>query len=136
MQIFYSRFYWVGILAGGLSLCHQAAASTCPQASYVLNTQTQVEALGSNGCTEVFTDLEVTGTGITSLSSLSNLTSVGGDLEITGSALTTLNGLGGMTSVMGHLSISQNNSLTSVLCGSIPNETKTLLTSITSLGDV
>ena len=101
-------------MAGLLASSH-SVASTCAQTSYTLNTQNAVDVLGNTGCTAVLGDLTVTGSGITSLATLSNITSIGGDLNVTSNAsLGTLDGLDGLTSVTGAVTVNSNGSLYSI----------------------
>lgn len=94
-----------------------AQATTCAQSSYTLNTQSSVDVLGNTGCTAVLGDLTITGSGITSLATLSNITSIGGDLNVSSNLnLGTLAGLDGLTSVTGAVTVSLNFSL-GHLCG-------------------
>ena len=90
-------------------------AETCAQANWLLNTQSQVDFLGSLNCTRVDGDLTITGSSITSLSALSQLTSLGGDLDIAGNdSLLNLSGLGSMTSISGNLNIGNNAAMESI----------------------
>ena len=89
-----------------------AQASTCAQSSYTLNTQSSVDVLGNTGCTAVLGDLTITGSGITSLATLSNITSIGGDLNVTSNA--NLGTLDGLTSVTGAVTVNSNGSLYSI----------------------
>jgi hypothetical protein len=92
-----------------------AQATTCPLQDYALNTQSEVDDLGDIGCTAIYRDLTITGSGITSLSPLSNITSVGGDLTIASNAnLGTLDGLDSLTSVTGAVTVNSNGSLYSI----------------------
>ena len=92
-----------------------AQASTCAQSSYTLNTQSSVDVLGNTGCTAVLGDLTITGSGITSLATLSNITSIGGDLNVASNTnLGTLVGLDGLTSVTGAVTVNSNSSLYSI----------------------
>ena len=94
-----------------------AQASTCAQSSYTLNTQSSVDVLGNTGCTAVLGNLTITGSGITSLATLSNITSIGGDLNVNSNTnLASLAGLDGLTSVTGAVTVLLNGSL-SHLCG-------------------
>ena len=94
-----------------------AQANTCAQSTYTLNTQSQVDVLGNTGCTSVLGDLTISGSGITSLATLSNITSIGGDLSISSNAnLSSPSGLDGLTSVTGAITVSLNGSLRH-LCG-------------------
>ena len=90
-------------------------AEVCPSTNYSLTTQAQVDALGATGCDAISGSLSIYGTDITSLSSLSGITSVGGALEISNTtALTNLDGLSGITSVGGVLNIYSNVVLTNL----------------------
>ena len=99
-----------------VSATFEAIQTVCPSTDYTLATQAEVDALGATGCYAISGRLSISGTDITSLSSLSGITSVGGDLNIGyNAALTNLNGLSGITgSVGGNLSISGNPALTNL----------------------
>src|SRR5690606_37323692 len=89
----------------------------CPTGDVILNSQTEVDAFATNypNCTEISGSLQISGSDITDLSPLSNLTSVGGYLQINdNSNLTNLDGLSNLTSVGGNLYISANSSLTNL----------------------
>src|SRR5690606_22305418 len=91
--------------------------SQCPPGDVSLTSQTEVDAFATNypNCTEISGDLYISGSTITDLSPLSNLTSVGGSLGIdSNSNLTNLNGLSNLTSVEGFLQILYNSSLTNL----------------------
>ena len=101
-------------MAGLLASSH-SVAGTCAQTSYTLNTQNAVEVLGNTGCNAVLGDLTVTGSGITSLATLSNITSIGGDLNVTSNTnLNYLDGLESLTSVTGAVTVNNNGSLFSI----------------------
>src|SRR5690606_12196009 len=76
----------------------------CPPGDVILTSQTEVDAFATNypNCTEISSDLNISGSTITNLDGLSNLTSVGGNLYISSnSSLTNLDGLSNLTSVGG-----------------------------------
>ena len=90
-------------------------AVDCPDTNYDLNSQAEVDALGSAGCDTVLGDLWIRfSSDITNLGSLANITSVGGELYIwSNSALTNLDGLVNISSVQ-DLLISNNDALTNI----------------------
>lgn len=80
MHSFFTQVWFLTLLVmAGLLASSHSVAGTCAQTSYTLNTQNAVEVLGNTGCNAVLGDLTVTGSGITSLATLSNITSIGGD---------------------------------------------------------
>ncbi len=88
-----------------------------PFGNYYLLSQADIDNFQVNypGCTELAGDVEISGSDITHLDGLSNLTSIGEDLSIYGdSSLTDLTGLTSLTSLGGSLIIYSNNSLTSL----------------------
>ena len=93
------------LLIGGLS--------TINAQSYTLSTQAEVNSFVANcSCTEVPGDLVISGTDITDLTPLANLTSIGGQLRIQrNTALTSLNGLEGISSIGEYLFIFLNHGL-------------------------
>src|SRR5690606_29817153 len=89
----------------------------CPAGTVSLTSQAQIDDFATNypNCTEISGDLYISGSTITDLSPLSNLTSVGGYLRIsTNSSLTDLDGLSNLTSVGGYLQIGSNSNLTNL----------------------
>ena len=90
-------------------------AVDCASTNYDLNSQAEVDALGSAGCDTVLGDLWIRfSSDITNLGSLANITSVGGELYIwSNSALTNLDGLVNISSVQ-DLLISNNDALTNI----------------------
>src|SRR5690606_32647453 len=83
----------------------------CPAGNVTLTSQADIDAFAINypNCTEISGDLYISGSTITDLSPLNNLTSVGGNLYIDyNSSLTNLDGLSNLTSVGGFLYISSN----------------------------
>ena len=108
-------FAFAGLLAvASLGWTGWAAAAACSSTNYELNTQAEVDALGATGCDSISRYLLISGTDITNLDGLANITSVGGDLDIQNNAtLTNLDGLANLTSVEG-LSIYNNDALTNL----------------------
>ena len=108
----------IGLLFASLVGSSGAWAVDCPQNSYTLTTQAQVDAFPQD-CDSVAGDIQVGSSyleprsDITDLVRLANLTSVGGDLYISfNGSLTNLDGLANLTSVGGVLDISFNGALT------------------------
>jgi hypothetical protein len=105
------RIISIGLLFASLVGSSGAWAVDCPQNSYTLTTQAQVDAFPQD-CDSVAGDIQVGSSyleprsDITDLVGLANLTSVGGDLYISfNGALTNLDGLANLTSVGGDLYI-------------------------------
>ncbi|MFA7446596.1 MAG: T9SS type A sorting domain-containing protein, partial [Flavobacteriaceae bacterium] len=89
----------------------------CPTGYLSFYSQAEVNAFATNypNCTEISGDLYISGSTITDLSPLSNLTSIGGYLWIyNNSNLTNLDGLSNLTSVGADLVILFNSSLTDI----------------------
>ena len=88
------------------------SAVECPQGSYTLNTQAQVDDFPQN-CKSVLDDISVRDSSdIINLDGLANLSSVGGFLNIyDNAALTNLEGLSNINSVGGYMAISKNKRL-------------------------
>src|SRR5690606_4521218 len=89
----------------------------CPAGNVSLTSQADIDAFAITypNCTEISGYLRISGSTITDLSPLSNLTSVGGYLYIyENSNLTNLNGLSNLTSVGGYLEIYYNSHLTNL----------------------
>tara|TARA_R110002072_G_scaffold230581_1_gene387818 strand:- start:197 stop:835 length:639 start_codon:yes stop_codon:yes gene_type:complete len=114
----------IGLLFAFLIGSSGAWAVDCPQNSYTLTTQAQVDAFPQD-CDSVAGDIQVGSSyleprsDITDLVRLANLTSVGGDLYIGGAfngnpALTNIDGLANLTSVGGDLYIFGNAALTNI----------------------
>ncbi|PSL33667.1 putative secreted protein (Por secretion system target) [Dyadobacter jiangsuensis] len=80
------------------------------------NTQAEIAAFKANypSCTAIPGVLDITGSDITDLSGLSQITSVGRGLIIRGTSITNLRGLDNIISAGGGLQISGNGSLTSL----------------------
>ena len=105
------RIILIGLLFASLVGSSGAWAVDCPQNSYTLTTQAQVDAFPQD-CDSLAGDIQVGSSyleprsDITDLVGLANLTSVGGDLYISfNGALTNLDGLANLTSVGGDLYI-------------------------------
>ena len=122
------------LLIGGLS--------TVNAQSYTLSTQDEVNSFAANcSCTEVPGNLIISGTDITDLSPLANLTSIGGQLRIFGNtSLTSLSGLEGINTIGDYLFIFINNILTNLnglgnltSVGGIGIESEDALTSLQGL---
>ena len=97
--------------------CTTSSEPQCPTGDVALYSQADVNNFATNypNCTEISGYLYITGSTITDLSPLSNLTSVGGYLSIySNSNLTNLDGLSNLTSVGGFLLIDSNSNLTSL----------------------
>src|SRR5690606_20814268 len=89
----------------------------CPAGNVSLSSQAAVNNFATNyaNCTEISGYLSISGSTITDLSPLSNLTSVGGYLYIyNNSNLINLDGLSNLTSVGGLLVIGSNSNLTNL----------------------
>lgn len=99
------------------------------EGNLTLNTQAEVDFIGSMGYTEItgYLSIQSSGSPITSLEALNTLTKVGGAfLGINGTQITNLNGLENLTTVTDKLQITNNYELTSVEA----------LSNVTSLGGV
>ena len=96
-------------------LCSEGALSAdCSNTDYDLGSQAEVDALGAEGC-DTITGSLVIGGYATDLSSLVNLTSIGGDLElIFNPYLTNVDGLENIGSVGGDLRIWNNDALANI----------------------
>ncbi|MDB4491111.1 proprotein convertase P-domain-containing protein [Luminiphilus sp.] len=92
-----------------------AGAAPCPGFTYTLTNQAEVDALGETGCDVIEGSLNISGSDITNIDSLANLTSVGDGLGIdSNAALTNLDGLANISSVGGYLFIISNQALTNL----------------------
>lgn len=92
-------------------------SAQCPSGDVNLSNQAQVNAfLATNpNCTTINGTLTITGTNITSLEPLHNLTTITGGLTIYNNPqLTTLSGLQNLRTVGGYFAISNNNTLTNI----------------------
>src|SRR5690606_19456474 len=88
----------------------------CPPGGITFSSQAEIDAFATNypNCTETGY-LSISGSTITDLSPLSNLTSIGGYLNIyNNSNLTNLDGLSNLTSIGGFLDIYNNSNLTNL----------------------
>ena len=91
-----------------------AQAEQCPEASYTLSFQYQLDALGALGCTEITNDLRITSSSITNLDALRSIRSVGQNLFIDGTAAPNLDGLANLSYLAGALWIDDNPNLLNV----------------------
>ncbi|MCB0844690.1 MAG: T9SS type A sorting domain-containing protein [Bacteroidetes bacterium] len=107
----YIKFYSISLFLTAFILLianHLAFPQTCPPGDYSLDSQAEVNAFPST-CTTVIGDLSISGSDITDLTPLSNLTSIGGSLLIQqNTSLTSLDGLDGITSVGNVLTLYDN----------------------------
>ncbi len=97
--------------------CTTSQEPQCPTGDVALYSQTDVNNFATNypNCTEISGYLYISGSTITDLSPLSNLTSIGGYLHIdSNSSLTNLDGLSNLTSIGGYLRIYNNSNLTNL----------------------
>ncbi|MEZ4850899.1 MAG: T9SS type A sorting domain-containing protein [Bacteroidia bacterium] len=105
------KFYSISLFLTAfilLSANHLAFTQTCPSSNYSLTTQAAVNAFPST-CSTVSGDLTISGSDITDLTPLSNLTSIEGNLIINqNTILTSLSGLSGITSVGNVLTLYDN----------------------------
>lgn len=95
----------------------QACNPGCPPDHVNLYNQEDVDEFGTNypSCTQISGDLYISGSDITDLTPLENITNVVGSVTIVYNyALTSLNGLQNLTTIHGNLNISGNSALTSV----------------------
>ncbi|MFA7688398.1 MAG: hypothetical protein WCY25_11085, partial [Moheibacter sp.] len=93
------------------------AKAQCPTGNVGLYSQADVNNFATNypNCTEITGNLTISGSDITDLSPLSNLTQIGGVLSIySNSQLNSLNGLDNLTQIGGVLYISDNSQLTNL----------------------
>src|SRR5690606_1517187 len=93
------------------------ANAQCPTGNVGLYSQAAVNNFATNyaNCTEITGNLTISGSDITDLSPLSNLTQIGGVLSIySNSQLNSLNGLDNLTQIGGVLYISDNSQLTNL----------------------
>ncbi|WP_432671658.1 GEVED domain-containing protein [Flavobacterium sp. SM2513] len=93
-----------------VSAINISCSPPCPTGNFTFQNQAQIDAFLASypNCTELPGSLQISVPigGLTSLSSLSNLTKIGGNLLIDGSAyLTSLNGLDNLTEVGGNMKI-------------------------------
>jgi len=98
----------LSLLNSGLAL-----AADCPEASYTLTTQAEVDNFPAN-CDTVTGDLTVEGGGITNLNGLANLSVVGGNLEIINNPGIRFLRLPALTRVDGYFEIYGNKAMVSI----------------------
>lgn len=108
-----------------LATCEPMVPQNC-EGDVVLDSQMAVDAFGINnqGCNYISGNLTISGIGITNLSPLNNITSVGGNLIIRNTRLYNLTGLGVVNSIGGELMFESNTYLQDV----------TALSSLNSVG--
>lgn len=109
-----------------LVTCDPLVAQDC-EGDVLLNSQMAVDAFMANnpGCTHISGNLTISGDGITNLSSLNAVTSIGGNLTIKNTTiLYNLTGLGSVNSIGGELFLETNARLQDI----------TALTSLNSVG--
>ena len=106
-----NQFYIVLILLF-YSAAHLHAQCGDP-GGFVFSTQQQIDDFASdnNGCTEIMGPVTISGSTITSLSGLSEVSVIHGNLQIQGTSLTTLDGLDDVEEIKGSLFIFVNNNL-------------------------
>jgi len=103
---------WLLYIAAGASV---TLAADCAQQSYVLDSQSDVDALASGGCTAIQQNLTITGP-VNDLGQLFNLRTIGGSLLIDDAdSLYDLDGLHNIESTVGDLRVRNNSSLNSIL---------------------
>ena len=94
-----------------------AVFGQCPSGDVTLYTQAEVNAFVVNypDCTHIPGALSISGSDISDLSPLSNITGIEGRLYIGSTQLHSLAGLGNLASIGGYLYIAQNTSLMTFL---------------------
>jgi hypothetical protein len=94
-------------------LVAQVLHAQCPQFSNFLNTQAKVDDFVADysNCPNIPASLTIFGSGITDISGLSFINSVGGDFQIKSTTLQNLSGLENLTSTTGSLILSDNTNL-------------------------
>ena len=106
-----------------------AAAAACSSTDYYLSTQAEVDALGATGCDSIsgfiafVENVSSDGETIWDLSSLANLTSVGGDLFISGIYQGNLDGFKNLTTVGGNLTVQKSAFMREIEIGNLANLT-------------
>jgi hypothetical protein len=141
------NFIYKSLLLLGLLVSSQSFGQ-CPEGNVSFTTQAQVSQflIDYPNCTEIQGNLNISGNNITSLSPLSNLTSISGSLSIFNTTSLNFNGLNGLhnlTSVGNHL-VLQNNILSSInhlsslihIGGGITVQSQNGLTSLQGLQNV
>ena len=97
-----------------------ALSQPCLPEGITFTTQEQIDNFQTNypGCTEIIGDVEINGDDITNLNGLNVLTAFWGKLHIgnypSGTSLTSLSGLDNVTFIGGNLSVEDNAALTSL----------------------
>jgi hypothetical protein len=91
-------------------------APPCPLEDINLLSQTDVDDFVVNhpNCVDMVGSLTISGSSITNISALQNISSIAGGLQISNTSLVNLNGLNNLTSVGGGLSIQDNTSLVNI----------------------
>ncbi|WP_425421270.1 T9SS type A sorting domain-containing protein [Phaeodactylibacter xiamenensis] len=94
-------------------LVAQVLHAQCPQFSNFLNTQAKVDDFVADysNCPNIPASLTIFGSGITDISGLSFINSVGGDFQIKSTTLQNLSGLENLISTTGSLILSDNTNL-------------------------
>ena len=90
------------------------AQTTCGDAGGItFTTQAMIDnfAVDNSGCTVINGSVTISGTGITDLDGLSEVSLIEGNLTISNTSLTTLNGLDDLEDVKGSLTVSLNDEL-------------------------
>ena len=90
------------------SLSYTVRAAQCPEESYSLSYQYQVDALSALKCDAVTGNLRILSSEIRDLTGLNSLTSIGGYLSIENTNLRSLEGLANLSSIGGVLWILDN----------------------------
>jgi hypothetical protein len=107
---------------GALSTCEQQGGVF--EGDVFLATQTEIDAFGTLGYTEITGNLIIFGG--TSLEALNNLNTIGGIFQLGATQLTNLNGLENLTSLPGSIQFEDNYELTSIEA----------LSNVTSVGNI
>ncbi len=107
LKLLFSLLFFANLIIG----------QNCLPNGLIINTQNQLSDFLATypDCTEIEGNLKLQGNGITDLSDLQNISSIGGDFTIVDcSNLTTLSGLENLTAVSGDFIIENNDNLTNL----------------------